>query len=157
MKMKKIGFQTALGWFEIKGNEQGISSCLLQASIVESDEEVPSLLFEAKRQLLAYLQGQLQEFSLPLQAQGTPFQQKVWAALRTIPYGETRTYGEIAQQIGQPNAARAVGRANNKNPLLIFTPCHRVIGKNGAMVGFRTGLDTKIHLLQLEQQENHHV
>ena len=83
--------------------------------------------------------------------QGTPFQQKVWAALLQIPWGETRTYGQVAAMIGQPKACRAVGMANNRNPLPIFIPCHRVIGANGQLTGYAGGLSAKEHLLSLEQ------
>ena len=89
---------------------------------------------------------------MPLNPQGTMFQKAVWAALRAIPYGETRSYGEIAAAIGKPKAARAVGSANNRNPILIFTPCHRVIGANGALVGFAAGLAMKEALLALEKK-----
>ena len=87
---------------------------------------------------------------MPLAARGTPFQLRVWAALRQIPYGETRTYADIAAAVGCPRGFRAVGMANNKNPIAIITPCHRVIGKGGALVGFGGGLETKQKLLELE-------
>lgn len=108
------------------------------------------VLDEAVRQLQAYLAGTLQSFELPLAIQGTPFQHSVWQALRTIPYGETRTYGHIAAAIGNPKAARAVGLANNKNPFSILVPCHRVIGAKGNLVGYAGGLAIKQHLLDLE-------
>lgn len=108
------------------------------------------LLREAVRQLEEYFEGQRKEFDLPLAARGTPFQLRVWAALRQIPYGETRTYADIAAAAGCPRGFRAVGMANNKNPISIITPCHRVIGKGGALVGFGGGLETKQKLLELE-------
>ena len=108
------------------------------------------LLREAVRQLEEYFEGQRKEFDLPLAARGTPFQLRVWAALRQIPYGETRTYADIAAAVGCPRGFRAVGMANNKNPIAIITPCHRVIGKGGALVGFGGGLETKQKLLELE-------
>ncbi|MDO4927201.1 MAG: methylated-DNA--[protein]-cysteine S-methyltransferase [Turicibacter sp.] len=92
--------------------------------------------------------------NLPLAPIGTTFQQQVWESLRTIPFGETRSYKEIAVQLGNPNAARAVGMANNKNPILIVTPCHRVIGANGKLVGFAAGLEMKKYLLALEGVQN---
>ena len=84
--------------------------------------------------------------------QGTPFQQKVWAALREIPYGETRSYGQIAAQVGNPKASRAVGMANNRNPIAIIVPCHRVIGANGSLTGYAGGLNVKQELLALERR-----
>lgn len=109
------------------------------------------LIKEAKRQLDEYFSGKRKEFDLPLRAQGTEFQQKVWNALLDIPYGETRYYGEIANTIGNPKAPRAVGLANNRNPISIFIPCHRVIGKNGKLVGYGGGLHIKELLLSLEK------
>lgn len=108
------------------------------------------LLREASGQLDAYFAGRLKVFSLPLAPKGTDFQQKVWNVLRQIPYGETRTYGEIALLAGNPKASRAVGMANNRNPLPVFIPCHRVIGTNGSLTGYAGGLDVKLKLLQLE-------
>lgn len=116
------------------------------------DVETP-VLKEARRQLSEYFLKQRKEFDLPLAPQGTEFQKKVWEALCTIPYGETRSYGEIARQIGNSKASRAVGGANNKNHIMIVIPCHRIIGANGALVGFGGGLDVKEYLLELEKQE----
>lgn len=107
---------------------------------------------EAIRQLQAYFAGELIEFELSLQPQGTAFQQEVWQALQDIPYGTTVSYGELAKTIGKPKAVRAVGAANGANPLPIVIPCHRVIGSNGKLTGFGGGLDTKAKLLGLEQQ-----
>ncbi|MFM5335018.1 methylated-DNA--[protein]-cysteine S-methyltransferase [Aeromonas enteropelogenes] len=98
----------------------------------------------------AYFAGRLQRFTLPLAASGTEFQQAVWQALCDIPYGETRSYGDIALAIGKPNAMRAVGAANGRNPLSIIVPCHRVIGQNGSLTGYAGGLEIKKALLQLE-------
>jgi methylated-DNA-[protein]-cysteine S-methyltransferase len=111
----------------------------------------PALL-EVERQLKAYFEGTLESFSLPLDFIGTAFQKQVWAALMTIPYGETRSYAQIAQQIGSPKAVRAVGAANGKNPIPIIAPCHRVIGANGTLTGFAGGLKTKAFLLELESK-----
>ncbi|KXU81137.1 methylated-DNA--[protein]-cysteine S-methyltransferase [Aeromonas enteropelogenes] len=98
----------------------------------------------------AYFAGRLQRFTLPLAASGTAFQQTVWQALCDIPYGETRSYSDIARAIGKPNAMRAVGAANGRNPLSIIVPCHRVIGQNGSLTGYAGGLEIKKALLQLE-------
>jgi methylated-DNA-[protein]-cysteine S-methyltransferase len=109
------------------------------------------VLVEAERQLQEYFAGERREFALPLDFRGTDFQCRVWQALRTIPYGETRSYGDIAGQIGSPKAVRAVGAANGKNPLSIIAPCHRVIGANGSLTGFAGGLDVKQRLLEMEK------
>lgn len=106
----------------------------------------------ASVQLYEYFDGKRKEFDLSIKAIGTEFQMKVWNALRKIPYGETRTYGEIATTIGNPKACRAVGGANNKNPIGIIIPCHRVIGSNGDYVGYAGGLEMKEYLLQLERK-----
>lgn len=108
------------------------------------------VLGETANQLRVYFTGKLSTFDLPLDLNGTPFQQKVWAALLTIPYGQTRSYSEIARQIGHPSAYRAVGAANGRNPLSIVVPCHRAIGANGSLTGFAGGLEIKRKLLALE-------
>lgn len=105
------------------------------------------------RQLDEYFTGNLRDFHIPLDLQGTPFQLRVWHALLTIPFGETIHYGEQARRIGQPAASRAVGMANGRNPISIIVPCHRVIGKNGALTGYGGGLDMKRFLLDLENPE----
>ncbi|HIX39461.1 methylated-DNA--[protein]-cysteine S-methyltransferase [uncultured Desulfovibrio sp.] len=110
------------------------------------------LLREAAGQIAAYFAGRLRRFDLPLHPAGTPFQQRVWAALREIPYGETRSYKDIAQAVGSPRAFRAVGMANHKNPLLLVTPCHRVIAADGALRGFACGLECKSFLLRFERE-----
>jgi len=108
------------------------------------------LLVEVARQIAEYFAGKRTAFDLPLDFQGTDFQKSVWAALLTIPFGETRSYGEIAHQIGRPRASRAVGAANGRNPISIVAPCHRVIGANGALTGFAGGLAAKELLLGIE-------
>jgi methylated-DNA-[protein]-cysteine S-methyltransferase len=109
-----------------------------------------SAFTEACGQLDEYFAGERTEFDLPLNPAGTPFQRRVWDALKTIPYGEIRSYGEIAEQIGRPGAARAVGLANGRNPISIVVPCHRVIGASGALTGYGGGLERKQYLLDLE-------
>lgn len=106
---------------------------------------------DAVEQLEDYFAGERQDFDLRLVLEGTAFQHRVWEALRTIPYGETRSYGEIAEQIGSPAAFRAVGLANGHNPIAVIVPCHRVIGANGSLTGFGGGLDRKRTLLNLEK------
>lgn len=114
----------------------------------EQDDDV---FGDAVEQLGAYFAGELTSFDLDLELVGTEFQRRVWEALRTIPYGETRSYGEIALQIGAPGAFRAVGLANGRNPIGIIVPCHRVIGASGALTGYGGGLDRKRALLDLEK------
>ena len=106
---------------------------------------------ETRQQLAAYFAGDLTQFTLPLALQGTLFQQQVWGALQTIPYGTTLSYGELATQIGQPKASRAVGMANGRNPISIVVPCHRVIGANGRLTGYGGGLERKQWLLNHER------
>ena len=124
----------------------------VQEEIIEENET--ALLKEAIKQLNEYLDGKRSSFDLPLEPKGTEFQKKVWNALKEIPYGETRSYGEIAKIIGNEKASRAVGMANNKNPIAIIVPCHRVIGANGKLVGYAGGLDLKEKLLQLEKNNS---
>lgn len=109
------------------------------------------VLLETVRQLEDYFAGTRTVFDVPLAMRGTDFQQAVWAALATIPFGETRSYGAIARQIGQPTASRAVGAANGRNPVSIIVPCHRVVGSAGALTGFAGGMAAKATLLRLEQ------
>lgn len=106
---------------------------------------------DATRQLGEYFAGIRTEFDLPLDPHGDVFQKKVWALLREIPYGETRSYGQLAQQLGDPNLARAVGAANGQNPLSIVVPCHRVVGADGRLTGYAGGLERKAFLLELEE------
>lgn len=108
------------------------------------------LLVRAREALLSYLAGERQGLDLPLAPVGTDFQRSVWTALKAIPYGQTRTYGEIAAAIGRPKAVRAVGQANHHNPLPIFLPCHRVVGSGGTLTGYAGGLEMKKALLALE-------
>jgi len=112
------------------------------------------VLLETKRQLTEYFAGKRQQFVLPLDFVGTAFQKKVWAALVAIPFGETRSYRDIACEIGHPAAVRAVGAANGRNPVSIIAPCHRVIGANGKLTGFAGGLEVKAYLLKLETTDN---
>lgn len=122
-----------------------------QAELVEQLDH--PILLDAQQQLNEYFQGQRQTFELPLDFEGTEFQKKVWQALLNIPFGETRSYRQIAEQVGSPKAVRAVGAANGQNPISIIAPCHRVIGSGGKLVGFAGGLDNKEILLKLEEQQ----
>lgn len=135
------------------GEKNGAISYLTTGEVGEEHIvlETP-LIQEAYNQLNEYLNGTRTTFDFPINPQGTAFQLKVWKALCDIPYGEIRSYKQIAQAIGQPKAVRAVGMANHRNPLLIVIPCHRVIGSNGQLVGYTAGLTLKEHLLRLEKQ-----
>jgi methylated-DNA-[protein]-cysteine S-methyltransferase len=150
-------FLSPVGALKLVASEQGLAAILSPnddparvrlARLIE-DLQHPVLL-EAERQLEAYFAGRLKTFTVPLDLRGTPFQKRVWRALLTIPFGETRSYAQIAKQIGVPTAYRAVGAANGRNPLSIIAPCHRVIGSNGNLTGFAGGLPTKRKLLAME-------
>jgi methylated-DNA-[protein]-cysteine S-methyltransferase len=121
----------------------------VRLDIQKQDENHP-VLRETERQLREYFAGRRTRFTVKLDMKGTTFQRQVWSALLTIPFGETRSYRQIAQQIGSPDAVRAVGAANGRNPVSIIAPCHRVIGSNGALTGFAGGLETKAFLLAHE-------
>lgn len=123
--------------------------CDIPANVKQSD--TPTLQ-KAAQELSEYFAGNRKEFDIPLNPKGTDFQKSVWNALRTIPYGKTMSYGQVAAQIGNPKASRAVGMANNKNPIPILIPCHRVIGANGKLVGYGGGIWIKQKLLELEQK-----
>jgi methylated-DNA-[protein]-cysteine S-methyltransferase len=146
-----------IGRLRLVGSDAGLAAILWETTDPASvrltiGAEVPDhpVLVETARQLEEYFAGTRKAFALPLDFVGTDFQQKVWRALLTIPFGETRSYAQIAKQIGQPNAVRAVGAANGRNPIPIITPCHRVIGSTGHLTGFGGGLPVKAHLLTLE-------
>jgi methylated-DNA-[protein]-cysteine S-methyltransferase len=149
-----------VGLLTLVASEKGLAAILwenddpdrVQLGPLEEDKKHP-VLMETERQLKAYFAGTLDRFSLQLDFTGTDFQKKVWKALTTIPFGETRSYAEIAKQIGNPSAVRAVGAANGKNPISIVAPCHRVIGSNGKLTGFAGGLEAKAYLLGIEAKD----
>jgi methylated-DNA-[protein]-cysteine S-methyltransferase len=152
--MKSLLFcQTPIGSLGIVESDGALTHLYFEGESVPGDavEQETALLKETGRQLQLYFSGQLRDFSLPLAPNGTEYMRRVWESLCAIPYGETRSYREIAQSLGNPKAARAVGLANNKNPLPLFIPCHRVIGSNQKLVGYRGGLPVKHQLLQLEK------
>ena len=151
--MEKIFFcETPVGKLCI-GEEDGVIVRTTWSKIpTEYILEETELILQCKMQLDEYFRGERKTFDLPLAPKGTDFQKKVWNALQEIPYGETSTYGEIAAAVGNPKAARAVGMANNKNPIGIIIPCHRVVGANGKLVGYAGGMDKKEWLLQLERK-----
>ncbi len=152
--MKNIfSYQTNIGEIQIMEEGTEITNLYFSGENPPLDaivQETP-LLKKAGEQLQEYLAGKRKFFELPFAPQGTEFQRNVWQALQDIPYGETRSYGEIAKNINNPKAYRAVGMSNNKNPLPIFIPCHRVVGANGKLVGYAGGLDIKAYLLNLEK------
>ena len=123
-----------------------------KAPVKDKHGESP-LLQQAAAEVMEYLAGERKTFSIPVKAQGTKFQEDVWAALQRIPFGETRSYGEIAREIGSSKGARAVGMACNRNPILLMIPCHRVVGSTGKLVGFACGLPMKEKLLHLESMK----
>lgn len=151
---------TPVGRLELVGDNDSLAAVLWEndqpqrvpLNIVGERPDHP-ILVAAERQLQEYFAGRRTVFELPLDFTGTPFQNKVWQALLTIPFGQTRSYSDIARQIGQPTAVRAVGAANGKNPISIIAPCHRVIGSGGALTGFAGGLEAKSFLLRLEQAQ----
>ena len=152
--MKNIFFyQTNIGEIGIVENKGAITNLFIKRECIPQEVFVKetAVLKEAGKQLMDYLTGKRKSFALPLAPKGTEFQQKVWRALQEIPCGETRSYGDVARSIGQPKASRAIGMANNKNPILILIPCHRVVGANGKLVGYAAGLQVKEYLLKLEK------
>jgi len=143
---------TPIGMLLAAKDDDGALTELHFAGRDQPDEWVrdDSAFGDVNAQLRAYFAGELREFDLPLAPRGTQFQQRVWRALLTIPYGETRSYANIADAIGKPSACRAVGAANGANPIPIVIPCHRVIGSSGSLTGFGGGIDVKRRLLALE-------
>ncbi len=148
--LQKAYLKTPLGIAEIQGNEAGISKIVITGEKTVPSEEIPSELNEAVLQLEAYFKGELKEFKLKLNPEGTPFQKKVWEGLQEIHYGETCSYLELSKNLGDVKAIRAVAAANGKNPLWIVIPCHRVIGSDGSLTGYAGGLWRKKWLLDLE-------
>ena len=150
-----------IGGLKLVASDEGLAAILWEndnprrvrlGNLVENPEH--RLLAKAEKELSEYFGGKRQSFTAPLDMGGTYFQKQVWEALLGIPYGETRTYGQLANQLGNPKATRAVGAANGRNPIAIIVPCHRVVGFDGKLTGFAGGLDAKAHLLRLERQSN---
>lgn len=139
-----------LGVYQIKADHDALLSVQLVKTVQPTHRN--DVVRATSAQLAEYFQGQRQDFTVPIKPMGTEFQQTVWAALQTIPYGVVTSYGEIAKQVGNPLAARAIGLANNKNPIAIIIPCHRVVGASGKLTGYRGGLDKKAWLLHHEGQ-----
>ncbi|HWR42222.1 methylated-DNA--[protein]-cysteine S-methyltransferase [Sporomusa sp.] len=148
-------YQTDIGKIGIAEQSGSITNLYFAEDPVPQDSDLceTPILKEAAQQLYAYLSGTIEEFNLPLAPAGTVFMKQVWASLCEIPYSKTASYKEIAVRVGNPKAARAVGLANNRNPIPIFIPCHRVVGANGSLTGYRGGLDLKQRLLIMEQRK----
>ena len=147
-------FETPLGRMRVEEDARGIASLSFADGVQIPNGAQPAgrYLADAVAQLSEYFAGKRRAFDLPLSVSGTDFQRRVWSTLMDIPYGETRSYQEIAEAIGNPKATRAVGMANNRNPICILIPCHRVVGKSGQLVGYAGGLDRKRRLLELESE-----
>jgi methylated-DNA-[protein]-cysteine S-methyltransferase len=147
-----------VGELTLVADDRGLAAILwendrpdrVRLGTLEENADHP-VLVETERQLGEYFAGERRAFDVPLSFAGTDFQKRVWAALLAIPFGETRSYGEIADQLGAPGASRAVGAANGRNPISIIAPCHRVVGSNGKLTGFAGGLEAKAFLLDLER------
>ncbi|HEX7151988.1 MAG TPA: methylated-DNA--[protein]-cysteine S-methyltransferase [Thermoanaerobaculia bacterium] len=144
---------TPIGMLLVAGDADSVAAIQFRPEPRDEWTRDDDLFRDVLAQLDEYFAGRRRTFELPLAPKGTPFQLAVWNALQTIPYGETRSYSEIARAIGKPDTVRAVGAANGANPLPIVVPCHRVIGANGALTGFGGGIETKRYLLQLERGE----
>ena len=157
MKLSFMQMASPVGSLKLVANDTALVAVVWENEnpkrlrLAELTEQIDHpILLETQKQLTEYFAGTRQQFDLPLDFEGTEFQKKVWQALLTIPFGETRSYRDIAEQIGNVKAVRAVGAANGKNPISIIAPCHRVVGANGKLVGFAGGLDNKEILLKLE-------
>lgn len=144
-------YETDLGIIGIRENNKAITDIYFSKDNIDDNIEETDLIKECFKQLKEYFEGSRREFDLPIEMNGTQFQKKVWKELLKIPYGETRSYKDIAISIGNEKACRAIGMANNKNHIPIIIPCHRVIGYNGKLVGYAGGIDIKEKLLNIEK------
>ena len=153
MQTYRACHHSEIGPLEVVGNQKGILAITFGADEFETDRNLPALMAECLRQLTEYFKGRRQKFSIPLVLEGTDFQKAVWRQLQKIPFGQTASYGDIARAVSSPRAFRAVGNANNKNPIPLIIPCHRVIGSDGKLVGFGGGIWRKEWLLEHEQNQ----
>lgn len=150
VNMKKVWYYDfPIGKVAIACDDNGITD--ISVGALEGTLKKTEIIDRAAKQLEEYFDGQRREFDVPLSVEGTEFQKSVWDALMQIPYGETRSYKDIAVVVGNPKASRAVGMANNRNKIIIIIPCHRVIGADGSLVGYGGGLDIKKKLLEIEK------
>ena len=150
--MQYAVMNTAVGPITIASTDRGLAAVHFGNSVPEGAVVDDSANREIVEQLSEYFEGKRTRFELPLDVEGTPFQKSVWNELLQIPYGETRSYGDIAKALGKPAAARAVGMANHNNPVAIVIPCHRVVGQNGSLTGYAGGLHLKEQLLSIERR-----
>ncbi len=150
--MNTLCIDSPLGPILLASNGSFLKRLAFLDAPIESAQATDSILQKAQQQINEWLQGQRQMFDVPCDPDGTPFQKTVWAALLTIPFGTTCSYGDVAKKIGKPTAARAVGAANGQNPIALIIPCHRVIGANGTMTGYAFGIEKKQQLLKLESE-----
>ena len=147
-------YETVFGNMVVVSDGSAINEVFMEnMKSCDGKKAANDVMNQAAKQLKEYFAGKRQQFDLPLRPSGTPFQQTVWKELISIPYGETRSYKQVAKLVGSPDASRAVGMANNKNPIVIIIPCHRVIGSNGSLVGYAYGLEMKRKLLELERHK----
>jgi len=142
-----------MGPMTVASTDRGVASIHFGSSVPAGVIPDPSANRETIEQLSEYFEGRRTQFDLPLDLEGTPFQKAVWNELLRIPYGETRSYGEIAEAVGRPGAARAVGMANHENPIAVVIPCHRVVGRDGSLTGYAGGVHLKAQLLSIERQQ----
>lgn len=145
-----INWESPIGWLTLEEYNGELTRLAFGKQCLGGEDKESVFLLNVRRQLEEYFQGRRKIFELPLNPEGTVFQKRVWEELVKIPYGETKSYKEIAKRLGKPGACRAVGMANNRNPIAIIIPCHRVIGSGGTLVGYAGGLEIKKQLLKLE-------
>lgn len=152
--ISKLTLKTPIGLLEITATDEAIVGVkpVDHEENVAGDTAANKLAQKCKTELEEYFAGKRKSFDLPLKGEGTDFQKQVWDQLKCIPYGETRTYGEVAEMMGKPKASRAIGMANHHNPILILVPCHRVIGADGSLTGYAAGIEAKKYLLEFEKK-----
>lgn len=145
-------FNSPIGWLELSASDNALKSIRYSKEPVAEKplQKTNSIIDQTRKELTEYFSGDRKEFSIPLDPEGTTFQKRIWSLLQKIPYGQTTTYGALANKMGDPNKVRAIGRANGKNPIPIIIPCHRVIGSNNRLVGCGGGIERKRYLLQHE-------
>lgn len=151
--MPHATLDTPLGPLRLVSDGEALTAATFAPPLTDEPDASDAVLDAARRQLAAYFGGEPVAFDVPVRLGGTPFQERVWTALREIPHGETISYGTLATRLGMPRAAQAVGAANGQNPAAVVVPCHRVVGADGALVGYAGGLERKRALLDLESPQ----
>ena len=149
-------YHSPIGWIEIQASHDAVTSLMFCDDPKDDQRNDSEILADCVRQLDEYFSGSLTKFDVPVKQEGTEFQQNVWNALMSIPFGQTVSYGDVAKRLNNPQAMRAVGAANGKNKVWIVVPCHRVIGANGTLTGYAGGLDRKMWLLAHEANKSKH-